>query len=90
MSVRQLFFGALFRRLIYGVAIVLAAVLTLWVAWRRGRAAGLAAYAIKRAEARVRVLKQAAEVRRDVETNDADAVSRRLDRWMRDGDGDGM
>jgi ABC-type transport system involved in cytochrome bd biosynthesis fused ATPase/permease subunit len=87
MSVRQLFVGALFRRLLYGAAIVLAAVLMLWVAWRRGRAAGLAAYAIKRAEARVKILQHAAEVRRNVEANDHGTVSDKLSGWMRDEDG---
>lgn len=81
---------ALSRRLVYGAGIALAVLALLWAVWRHGRAAGRAADAITRAEARIRSLKQAAEVRHDVETDDADAVSRRLERWMRDGDADGL
>ena len=77
---------ALSRRLVYGAGIALAVLALFWAVWRHGRAAGRAADAITRAKARIRSLKQAAEVRHDVETDDADAVSRRLELWMRDGD----
>lgn len=72
------------RRLVYAGSLVLAVVIALWVAWRQGRAAGTARYAVKRAEARVRVLQKAAEVRRDVDAEDHAGIARRLSRWMRD------
>lgn len=39
---------------------------------------------VKAAEARVKLLKHAAEVRRDVEADHPDTVSDKLSRWMRD------
>ena len=77
-------FGGIQRRLVYGALIGLAVLAAVFVIWRHGRAAGIARFAVKRAEARVRVLKQAAEVRRDVDADDDAGVSRRLSRWMRD------
>lgn len=77
-------FVRLQRRLLFGVWIGLAVLGAAYALWRHGRAAGIARFAVKRAEARVRMLKQAAEVRRDVETMDRAELSQRLSRWMRD------
>ena len=84
MSLFGIALGGIQRRLVYGALIVLAVLVAVFVIWRHGRAAGIARFAVKRAEARVRVLKQAAEVRRDVDADDDDGVARRLSRWMRD------
>jgi hypothetical protein len=71
------------RRLIYASSLGLAVLVVVWVIWRQGRAAGEARFAVKRAEARVRVLQKAAEVRRNVDAEDHTGVARRLSRWMR-------
>ena len=63
-----------------GLALVVALVIT----WRRGRAAGKAAYATRHAEARIRALTTSKDTRHDVETSDPADRNRRLDRWMRD------
>lgn len=84
MSLFGMTFGGIQRRLLYSALIGLAVLAAVIVIWRHGRAAGIARFAVKRAEARVRVLKKAAEVRRDVEAKGDAGVSRRLSRWMRD------
>lgn len=84
MSLFGMAFGAIQRRLLYGTLIGLAVLAAVFAIWRHGRAAGIARFAVQRAEARVRVLKQAAEVRRDVDADDDAGVARRLSRWMRD------
>jgi ABC-type nickel/cobalt efflux system permease component RcnA len=84
MSLFGLALGGIQRRVMYVGSIVLAVLVAAFVIWRHGRAAGMAQFAVKRAEARVRVLKKAAEVRRDVEAKGDAGVSRRLSRWMRD------
>lgn len=72
------------RRIVYGAVIVLIVLGAVASIWRHGRAAGVARLAVKRAEARVQILKQAAEVRRDVDAEDDAGVAGRLSRWMRD------
>ena len=72
------------RRVACALAHAAALILGLFVAWRFGRAAAVAAYRVKAAEARVTLLKHAAEVRRDVEADHPDTVSDKLSRWMRD------
>ena len=84
MSLFGMAFGGIQRRVIYVGLIVLAVLVAAFVIWRHGRAAGIARFAVKRAEARVRVLKKAAEVRRDVDAKGDAGVARRLSRWMRD------
>jgi small-conductance mechanosensitive channel len=86
MSLFGIAFGKIQRRLIYAGLIVIAVLTTVWVIWRHGRTAGIAEFAVKRAAARVRTMKHAAEVRRDVDADDAGGVSERLSRWMRDED----
>jgi hypothetical protein len=72
------------RWVAYALAYAAAFILGLFVAWRFGRAAGVAAFTLKAAGARVKLLKQAAEVRRYVEAHDHSTVSDKLSRWMRD------
>lgn len=72
------------RRMLYAGALISAGLIALWIIWQGGRAAGVAKFAVKRAEARLRILKQAAEVRHDVDADDDPGVARRLSRWMRD------
>ena len=84
MSLFGVTFGGIQRRVMYVGLIVLAVLVAVFVIWRHGRAAGIARFAVKRAEARVRVLKKAAEVRRNVDVESDAGVSRRLSRWMRD------
>lgn len=84
MSLFGMAFGGIQRQLVYGALIGLAVLAAVLAIWRHGRAAGIARFAVKRAEARVQVLKQAAEVRRDVDADDDAGVARRLSRWMRD------
>lgn len=84
MSLFGMALSGIQRRLVYGALLALAVLAALFAIWRHGRAAGIARFAVKRAEARVQVLKQAAEVRRDVDADDDAGVARRLSRWMRD------
>jgi len=72
------------RRVACALAHAAALILGLFVAWHFGRAAGVAAFTLKAAEARVKLLKQAAEVRRNVEAHDHSTVSDKLSGWMRD------
>lgn len=84
MSLFGISFAGIQRRVVYGAVIVLIVLGAVGVIWRHGLSAGVARLAVKRAEARVRILKQAAEVRRDVDADDDPGVARRLSRWMRD------
>ena len=84
MSLFGMALGGIQRRLVYGGLIGLAVLAAVIAIWRHGRAAGIARFAVKRAEARIRKMKQAAEVRRDVDADDDAGVARRLSRWMRD------
>ena len=84
MSLFGIALGGIQRRLVYGALIVLAVLVAVFAIWRHGRAAGIARFAVKRAEARIRTMKQAAEVRRHVDADDNAGVARRLSRWMRD------
>ena len=65
-------------------AIVLAVVVTLWVAVRQGRQAAAANFAIRRADARVRSMQTSKDIRHDVQNADRADLERRADRWMRD------
>lgn len=76
--------AGLSRRVALWLSLGLALVVALAITWRRGRAAGKAAYATRRAEARIRALTTSREIRHDVETSDPADRDRRLDRWMRD------
>ena len=76
--------AGLSRQVALWLSLGLALVLALAITWRRGRAAGKAAYATRRAEARIRALTTSRDTRHDVETSDPADRHRRLDRWMRD------
>lgn len=76
--------SSLGRRLSFLAAMLLAILIALWVAFRRGRHAAEAEYALRRAEARITTLKFAAETRHDIETADRAELDHRADRWMRD------
>lgn len=72
------------RRVTLWLSLALALIAALAITWRRGRAAGKAAYAIRRTEARIRALTTSRDIRHDVETADPADRDYRLERWMRD------
>ena len=72
------------RRAVLAGAIAFALITALWVAFRKGRQAAEASYAIRRADARIRALHTAKDTRHDVETASPAERDRRLARWMRD------
>lgn len=76
--------SGLSRRVALWLSLGLALIAALAITWRRGRAAGKAAYATRRAEVRIRALTTSRDIRHDVETSDPADLDRRLDRWMRD------
>jgi hypothetical protein len=82
MIVQTLLIG-LGRRLGLAGALVGGTLMALWVAARRGRHAAEAKFAIRRAEARIRSLITAKEVRHEIEVLPQAERDRRLDRWMR-------
>lgn len=65
-------------------ALAVAIVVALWVAFRRGRFEGAAEYIIRRADARVRSMQTAKEVRSETRNADGADLDARADRWMRD------
>jgi hypothetical protein len=72
------------RRAALWGAIGFAIVVALWVAFRRGRHAAKAEFIIRRADARIRSLTTAKEIRHEVRNTDRVELERRADRWMRD------
>ena len=76
--------AGLSRQVALWLSLGLALLLALVITWRRGRAAGKAAYATRRAKARIRALTTSRDIRHDVETSDPADRNSRLDRWMRD------
>ena len=72
------------RRAVFAGTIAFALITALWVAFRQGRQAAQANYAIRRADARIRALHTVKETRHDVETASSTERDRRLSRWMRD------
>ena len=81
--VRALLSGLGRRAVFYG-AIVLAVLAALWIAFRQGRQAAAANFAIRRADARVRSMQTSKDIRHDVQNADRADLERRADRWMRD------
>jgi len=71
------------RAALYG-SLALALIAALGIALRQGRRAAEANYAIRRADARIRALQTAKDIRHDVETASLADRDRRLERWMRD------
>ena len=72
------------RRVALWGALALALVAALWVAFRRGRLEAEAELAIRRADARIRSLQTAKEIRHEVSNADRADLDDRADRWMRD------
>lgn len=84
IGVLHILFSRLGRRVLLWSSLGLALITAFYLTWRDGRAAGKAAYAIRRAEARVRALQTIIEVQRDVSQTGPVALRKRLERWMRD------
>ena len=84
MTIVQALLIGLGRRLGFAGALVGVVLLALWIAARRGRRAAEAEFAIRSAEARIRSLTTAKEVRHEIEVLPEAERDRRLDRWMRD------
>ena len=72
------------RRAVFAGTIAMALIAALGIAFRQGRRAAEANYAIRRADARIRALHTAKDTRHDVETASPAERDRRLARWMRD------
>ena len=81
--VRALLSG-LGRRATFSGAIILAMIVALWIAFRQGRQAAAARFAIRRADARVRSMQTSKDIRHDVQNSDRADLERRAHRWMRD------
>lgn len=71
------------RAALYG-ALALAFLAALGIAFRQGRLAAQANYAIRRADARIRALHTAKDTRHDVENASPTERDRRFARWLRD------
>jgi hypothetical protein len=84
MTMIQTLLIGLGRRLSLAAALLGVVLLALWVAVRRGRNAAKAEFAVRSAEARIRSLTTAKEVRHEIEVLPEAERDRRLDRWMRD------
>ena len=84
MMVVQAVLTGLARRLSLAAALLGVILLALWVAVRSGRNAAKAEFAIRSADARIRSLTTAKEVRHEIEVLPEAERDRRLDRWMRD------
>lgn len=81
--VRSLLTGIGRQAVLYG-AIALAVLAALWIAFRQGRQAAAANFAIRRADARVRSMQTSKDIRHDVQNADRADLERRANRWMRD------
>jgi uncharacterized protein involved in outer membrane biogenesis len=71
-------------RLRLGLALAAIAISALWIAFARGRAQARAHLAVKQAEARIRSLTIAKDIRHELEVLPDAERKRRLARWMRD------
>ena len=72
------------QRVALWAALILILASALRIATRQGRRAAKAEFAIRAAEARIRVLRTSREVHHEIETLPEAERDRRLDRWMRD------
>lgn len=72
------------QRVALWAALILILASALRIAARQGRHAAEAEFAIRAAEARIRVLRTSREVHHEIETLPEAERDRRLDRWMRD------
>ena len=84
IGVLHILLSRLGRRVLLWSSLGLALITAFYLTWRDGRAAGKAAYAIRRAEARVRALQTTIEVQRDVSQTSPADLRHRLERWMGD------
>jgi len=71
-------------RLRLGLALAAITISALWIAFARGRAEARAHLAVKQAEARIRSLTLAKDIRHELEVLPDAERKRRLARWMRD------
>jgi hypothetical protein len=71
-------------RLRLGLALAAIAISALWIAFARGRAEARTHIAVKQAEARIRSLTIAKDIRHELEVLPDAERKRRLTRWMRD------
>ncbi|MDT8855166.1 hypothetical protein RNZ50_09100 [Paracoccaceae bacterium Fryx2] len=79
--------GTLLRlgtRLRLGLALAAITISALWIAFAKGRAQARAHLAVKQAEARIRSLTIAKDIRHELEVLPDAERKRRLARWMRD------
>jgi hypothetical protein len=72
------------RRAALYAALAAALAIGAWLLIRRGRVQAQAAFAIRRAEARIRALQTTKDIRHDVQNADRADLERRADRWMRE------
>jgi len=72
------------RRLVFYGAVAFAFLTAFGLAFLKGRKAAEASYAIRRADARIRSMQTARELRHDIQSSDRPDLERRADRWMRD------
>ena len=84
ISIARALLSGLGRRAAFYGAIALAVLTALWIAFRQGRQAAAANFAIRRADARVRSMQTSKDIRHDVQNADRADLERRAHRWMRD------
>jgi len=72
------------RRAALYAAFAAALAIGAWLLIRRGRVQAQAAFAIRRAEARIRALQTTKDIRHDVQNAERADLERRADRWMRE------
>jgi len=84
ISIARALLSGLGRRAAFYGAIALAVLAALWIAFRQGRQAAAANFAIRRADARVRSMQTSKDIRHDVQNADRADLERRAHRWMRD------
>jgi hypothetical protein len=76
--------GAAWSRVSGWAALVAGLLAALGIVWIKGRAAGKAAWQVKREAQRERAIRQSGEIRHDVQNSSDPDLGRSLDRWMRD------
>ena len=84
ISIARALLSGLGRRAAFYGAIALAVLAALWIAFRQGRQAAAANFAIRRADARVRSMQTSKDIRHDVQNANRADLERRAHRWMRD------
>jgi len=84
ISIARALLSGLGKRVAFYGTIILAVIVALWIAFRQGRQAAAANFAIRRADARVRSMQTSKDIRHDVQNCDRADLERRAHRWMRD------